>query len=134
MSVPPTEKRAHERRSVQVRGYLQASGTSPLDCFWWWCLVRDLSLEGCQIQTQRPLDAGTPLALDLSVPGSPTSCTLHARVVHCAAEGGKDYRVGCRFLRALTPTELAALHSVAEQHKGVWVQPAASAAAAPAPQ
>lgn len=131
VSVPPTEKRAHERHPVQVRGYLQAAGNSPLDCFWWWCVVRDLSADGCQLVTQRPLEAGTPLTLDLSVPGSPTSCTLHAQVVHSAAEGGKDHRIGCRFLRPLQANELEALRSVAEQRKGVWVQPEKSVAPAP---
>lgn len=123
MSVPPTEKRAHERHTCQVKGYLQAAGDSPLDCFWWWCVVCDISPEGCQFVTQRPLASGTSLALDLSVPGSPTSCTLHAQVVHSTAEGDKSHRVGCRFLRTLQPNELEALQSVSAQRKGVWVQP-----------
>ncbi len=123
MSVPPSEKRAHERLPVQVRGYVQAAGDSPLDCFWWWCLVRDLSAEGCQLVAQRPVEAGTPLTLDLTIPGSPSSVTLHARVVHSTPEGGKDHRIGCRFLRPLNPGEMAALQSITQQRKGLWVQP-----------
>jgi PilZ domain len=122
-----TERRTQERITCNVKGYLQAAGDSPLDCFWWWCVLRDISPQGCQFITQRPLAAGTALALDLSVPGSPTSCTLHAQVVHVASEAEKSFRVGCRFLRTLQPHELEALQSVSAQRKGVWVQPDAPA-------
>jgi PilZ domain len=125
--VSTPERRTEERIACNVKGYLQAAGDSPLDCFWWWCMLQDISLQGCQFVTQRPLAAGTALALDLSVPGSPTSCTLHAQVVHSAAEAEKSHRVGCRFLRALQPHELEALQAVSAQRKGVWVQPGAPA-------
>jgi hypothetical protein len=85
--------------------------------------VRDISEQGCQFVTQRPLAPGTSLVLDLSVPGSPTSCTLHAEVVHAIADGDREHRVGCRFLRTLLSNELQALQAVSDQRKGVWVQP-----------
>jgi hypothetical protein len=125
--VSTPERRTQERITCNVKGYLRAAGDSPLDCFWWWCVLQDISLQGCQFITQRPLAAGTSLALDLSVPGSPTSCTLHAQVVHTSAETEKSHRVGCRFLRALQPHELEAFQAVSAQRKGVWVQPGAAA-------
>jgi hypothetical protein len=123
VSSQPAEKRSHERVPCEVKGYYQASGDGPLDCFWWWCTVRDISLHGCQLVSQRPLERGTPVTVDLAIPGSPTSCTFAARVVHSAAEGKDAHRVGCEFLRPLTASELLTLQAVVENRKGLWVQP-----------
>ncbi len=126
MSEPQSpNRRAEERHPCAAPGYFLAEEQGPLESFWWRCQVRDVSAQGCRLALPRSLRPGATLTIDLSVPGSPTSAQLQARVVHVTAEGPSSFLLGCTFVRRLTDSELEAIRSVAETHKGVWAQPTA---------
>lgn len=118
-------RRADERHPCALPGYFLTDDPGPLESIWWHCQLRDVSAQGCRLAMPRCLRPGATLTIDLSIPGSPTSYELQARVVHVTPEEPSHFLLGCTFLRRLTDSELEAMRSVADAHKGVWAQPTA---------
>ncbi len=107
------EQRVHERVPCRFRTLFLA-GHAPM---WWSATVADISLHGLRLKTYRPLDRGTMLEVDLSLPE-----LRPARVVHLMQEENEGYRVGCAFLRDLSVAEFEELQRQAAERGGFWKQ------------
>jgi hypothetical protein len=96
---PNEERRASVRYPASVQAFCRpladmASPNYPAQ-------VRDLSTLGIGLAVVRPLEPGALLEVGLSVPGGEVVKTVLARVVHCEAETGDSWLVGCAFVSEL---------------------------------
>jgi hypothetical protein len=71
--------------------------------------VRNLSVEGISLISDRPIEEGTELAIDVYRPGRFGHCSLRMRIVYCLTHPEGEYIIGAEFDRELLPQEIHAL-------------------------
>jgi hypothetical protein len=71
--------------------------------------VLDLSCRGVGLAMSRPVEAGTPLVVQLKSPNNQRVYELSAHVVHATPLPSGDFRVGCQFINAISAEDLDAL-------------------------
>ncbi len=105
---PAGERRAAARFACDVpaRCRLPADGHGS-----WPARVRDVSRHGVGLLAARRFEPGTLLAVELDPSADAAPRLLLARVVHAQSARGRNWLVGCRFLRPLADDEVAALEA-----------------------
>src|SRR5256885_2898009 len=76
----------------------------------WSGVIRDISAGGIRLILRRRFEPGTGLAIEL--PGTDEGYTVLAKVVHVKATEGGSWALGCRFISALSETEVERLLGV----------------------
>jgi PilZ domain len=74
-----------------------------------WAVVLDVSERGLGLLLCHPLDIGTIVAIQLQRKRIGMSGILSGRVVHCAQQDNKTWRVGCLLSRNLSEEEISTM-------------------------
>jgi c-di-GMP-binding flagellar brake protein YcgR len=75
----------------------------------WPATVTNISASGIGLVVDRSVDTGSLLSLDLESPTGNSARTILAAVVHVTTRSGKEWSLGCNFIRELEPADLQAL-------------------------
>lgn len=78
--------------------------------------VRNISLGGINLLSNRPFQPGELLTVELPGATAETRCNVLACVVHCQEEPGGEWSLGCTFSRELTDDDLATFGARRERH------------------
>jgi hypothetical protein len=103
----PCDQRAWVRFPGQVRAAYQR--VNPPEAEGRPAQVLDISASGIGLLADDPVEVGTLLNVDLRGPEGEVVLTILACVVRSAAHDGKEWALGCNFIRELTDRELGAL-------------------------
>ena len=69
-------------------------------------LLHDISQSGIAFCSDKPMEPGTKLILNLNKNTASGPVRLHALVVHSTQQPRGNWRIGCEFVRELTPEML----------------------------
>lgn len=100
-----------ERRDAERRSCDMEATSHPIEVgetLSWGAVVHDISAGGLGVTLCFPFRPGTYLAVDLRHP-SGASRTLMVRVLHVNDQSDGQWRLGCEFIKPLTPSELEML-------------------------
>src|SRR5208337_4158101 len=75
----------------------------------WVATVLDISASGVRLQTQKSISVGTILSLDWRLVSGESAFTILASVVRASTATGKEWMLGCNFIRELSEKEMRAL-------------------------
>ena len=104
----PAQRRSADRMPIDASATVRPASAEPIDV-----VVRDLSTDGCLIETRARLDEGSTIRLGIA--GVPVS---EARIVR---RSGQDY--GCRFVRPLREADVAMAGRIETVHRGLFAEP-----------
>lgn len=83
--------------------------------------IRDLTLQGVQVISEKCLDVDTLITLALALPGglpevTATRMTISASVVHCGKdESSQTYKIGLAFT-GIKSEQTGTIHALLERH------------------
>jgi hypothetical protein len=103
------ECRAWERYPCDLRSACQPIAASRGHDLSWPAKIRNLSEGGAGIVLERRFEPGVILFLELAVPGSGSSETVMARVIHAKLLAGNQWLLGCAFCRPLNSAKVESL-------------------------
>jgi len=78
--------------------------------------VRDISLGGINLRTNRAFQPGDMVSVELPAATDESRCNVLACVVHCDEEADGEWSLGCTFSRELSEDDLQALGAKRECH------------------
>jgi hypothetical protein len=103
------ERRVRIRYSANLRTLCQTDAAQ-VDDFWWSAKVRDISVSGLSLLTNRPFELETLLVVEPVLTSQQLVRSLPpARVVHASEQGDGGWVLGCQFTQTLNEQELQAV-------------------------
>ncbi|MCS6852681.1 MAG: PilZ domain-containing protein [Gemmataceae bacterium] len=104
---PPPERRAATRYLYNPNATCLLTAT--IDDDPWLVRVRNISLTGISLLTDRPVEAGRVVNLELRNPLRHLACRVPTQVLYVVEHPSGDWILGCKFVTELTPEQLRAL-------------------------